>query len=660
LSRAKVQVKNSEHQKGSSMSRTIAGSIKTIVMAILVGLLLISLAIWGVSDAFTPNSSDAAAMVGKEKIKLTEFDRSFRNRLRDENRTRENRITTKDAYGEGLHREVITQMITRTLLNQDADDLGVDINSRDALAFVEGLGTFNNELTGKYDKQKLGELLSRQNNGTTVKKFEQNVYDDLRLEQTLSGVTTGIVAPPDYGKQQYKYMTEQRKVKMLTFDRNAIVPPPDPSDEDLKTYISDNVARYTAPEYRQFTVLRMELAEVLPDMEATDEEIQSMFGDKIRVGQLGTAETRSLLQYVVPDEETANNITAALNAGETAENIQSDFGVDEPLTFENILPNGTTDTVTGEIGFELAVGEAKSVKGSFGTWYSVLATQITPADVPTIEGEKETLVSEIKQNNAEKFIYDALDKIQQSLDEGETLEAAALANGVAVASYDYVSRLGLNQEDQRMQGLNQFVGIASDDKILTEIFTSDVGFEGDAFETSSEGIAAVRVNNILDSKPKAFEAVKEQALQDWHLEKADESLATLTQEVLTRVNAGEALEDILKDYQSGASIRENILIRASRIEGVSGALAVRIFDAGSDESFYGLAANGLDRIVGKVVSIMPNEDTLVGSIADSFKQKAEKLLNEDIQQAYRAALMQDYPPRTIQENIDRVLGIDNQ
>ena len=641
------------------MARSIAGSIKNVVMGILIFLLLISLAIWGVSDAFTPNSSDAAAMVGKEKIKLTDFDRAFRNRLRDENRTRENRITTKDAYGEGLHREVITQMITRNLLQQDADDLGIDINSRDALAFVEGLETFNNELTGKYDQQKLAELLQRQNNGTSVKEFEKDVYNELRLEQTLSGITTGIVAPPDYGKQQYKYMTEQRKVQMLTFDRNAIVPPPDPSDEDLQKFISDNEARYTAPEYRQFTMLRMELAEVLPDMTATDEEIEKLFNYKIRVGQLGSAETRSLLQYISSDEETANKITAALNAGDTQEKIQSDLSAEAPIIFENILPEGTTDPVTGEIGFTLSSGEAKSVKGSFGTWYSVQATAITPAVVPTVENEKETLISEIKQNNAEKFIYDALDNIQQSLDEGETLEAAALANGVAVASYDYVSRLGLNQEDERMEGLNEFVGVASDDKILTEIFTSDVGFEGDVFETTQKGIAAIRVNSILESAPKPFEDVKEQALQNWHLEKADEELAKLSQEVLTRVNAGEALETILTDFETGVSIRENILIRASRVEGVSGALTVRIFDARPGESFYGLAANGLDRIVGKVITIVPNEDVLVGGIADSFKQQAEKLLNEDIQQAYRAALMEDYPPRSLNENIEKILGVNN-
>ncbi|NNC36026.1 MAG: hypothetical protein HKO02_01105 [Hyphomonadaceae bacterium] len=642
------------------MARSIAGSIKNVVMGILIFLLLISLAIWGVSDAFTPNSSDAAAMVGKEKVKLTEFDRSFRNRLREENRTREKRITTKEAYNEGLHREVITQMITRTLLNLDADDLGVDVNSRDALAFVESLETFNNELTGKYDKQKAAELLSRQNNGVTVKKFEEDVYNELRLDQTLSSITTGIVAPPDYGKQQYKYMTEQRKVKMITFDRNAIVPPPDPSDDELKQYIENNIARYTAPEYRRFTLLRMELAQALPDMEATDEEIQKLFDYKIRVGQFGTSETRSLLQFIASNEDTANKITAALNAGETMEKIQSDFGVEAPIVFEDILPEATTDPIVGEAGFELAENEAKSVKGSIGSsWYSVQATKITPAIVPTVDGEKETLIAEIKQNNAEKFIYEAQDKIQQGLDEGLTLDEVALANGVSIASYDYVSRAGLNQEDERLEGLGDFEGVALDDKILTEIFTSDVGFEGDVFETTKKGIAAVRVNDILETAPKSFEAVKEQALQNWHLEKADEALAKLSQDVLARVNEGEELDVILADFPTGASIRENILIRASRVEGVSGALTVQIFDARPGQSFYGLAANGLDRIVGKVITIVPNEDVLVGSIADTFKQQAEKLLNEDIQQAYRAALMDEHPPRSLNENIERVLGINN-
>ena len=77
------------------MTKSLSGMAKTVLLGVIVFLVLISMAIWGVEDAFTPSSRDAAAMVGKDKVRVTDFDREFRNRLRDENRERSERITTK-------------------------------------------------------------------------------------------------------------------------------------------------------------------------------------------------------------------------------------------------------------------------------------------------------------------------------------------------------------------------------------------------------------------------------------------------------------------------------------------------------------------------------------------------------------------------------------
>lgn len=110
----------------------------------------------GVSDAFTPNSKDAAAMVGDNKIKLRDFDRSFQLRLRNENEQTTERMSIRQAIARGLHRDVLNQMITNELVSIDADDLGVDVNRRDAREFVESLGIYNNAITGKYDEKSCG------------------------------------------------------------------------------------------------------------------------------------------------------------------------------------------------------------------------------------------------------------------------------------------------------------------------------------------------------------------------------------------------------------------------------------------------------------------------------------------------------------------------
>jgi len=641
------------------MKRSLTGIIKTVLFAILVGLVLVSMAMWGVSDAFTPSSRDAAAMIGKDKVRLVDFDREFRNRLRTENRARENRITTKQAHAEGLHRTVLNQMINRTLLGLDAADLGVDVNSRDALDFVESLDGFNNEITGKYDKRKLAEILARQNNGTTVKQFEKDVYNELRLNQTISGMTTGIVAPPEFGTQQYKFMTEQRKVRLLEINRNAVVAPPDPSDEDLKAYIDKDPRAFIAPEYRRFTLIRVELTDILPDIEATEEDIADLFDYKIKAGQLGAPERRSIVQFISSDEEKANAITAALNSGLDAAQVQADMQLEDPIIYTDILVSETTVPVVGEIGFKLEQGAAETAT-ELGSWYSIQATGIIPEDVPDLETQRESLIDEIKQRNAENKIYDLNSEIATALEEGATLEEVATANKASIASYDFVSRLGQNEAGEALTGLNQIIGIAGDDEILTEIFTSEPGYNGDVFDTKAKGFAAVRVDEIKASAQRPYEGIRELALEKWHLEQADKELGTLSEALLKRANDGETLETIASEYEDGVSVREVIMMRAARTEGLSGPLTVQIFDGRQGQFIRGLAANGLDRVVAQIDTIVPNADVLVGGVADSFKEQAKERLGEDIQQAYRKALLEKYPAQTIDENIEQILGINSQ
>ena len=642
------------------MANSLIGSIRSVALAIIVGLLLISLAMWGVSDAFTPNSKDAAAMVGDNKIKLRDFDRSFQLRLRNENEQTTERMSIRQAIARGLHRDVLNQMITNELVSIDADDLGVDVNRRDAREFVESLGVYNNAITGKYDEKKLRNVLSRQDSSMTVKRFEEEVYNALRQDQTLASITGGIIAPQAYSDQSYKFMTEQRRVKLLTLGRNAVEKPENPNNEELKAYIAEHQGQYTAPEYRRFTLLRVEVSDLLPDMEASEEKIADLFDYKLKAELLGSPETRSIARIVSTDKATADRATLALNTGKNADAVASEFGLDEPTVYTDILPGATMDPKTGEAAFKMGQGKAETLESSLGTWYSVIVTGITPATIPDMENEREALVTEIKTEKAERFIYDVQDVIQEALDTGATLEEAALGSEVAVASYDFVSSIGENQKGDRMAGLEGWPGISEDDRILTEVFTSEPGFEGNIFETANKGIAAIRVDEIKESARRSFEEVKAQALEAWHLEQANKALATLMDEVADKAAAGESLEVLAAGFEKGAKLRESLMLRAAPPDDLSRHLAIRLFEARSGQTVRGVGANGLDRVVGQVVEIVPNEDILTGTIADTFKEQMAEQINNDIQQAYRVSLLDNNPARSFDENIQKTLGLNDR
>ena len=498
------------------MSQSVFGSFKKIILGtlfiLLIGFLLIGLAMFGVTDAFISQSRDAAAMVGKEKVSLNDFDKFFRSRLSDINKEAPERMTTKQAYARGLHQQVANTLITETLIQLDADDLGLAVNGRDALELVEGLDVFNNEITGKFDKEKMLQQLYRIDRNMSPKQLEEDIHQQIRREQTIASILAGIVAPKVFADQQYKYMTEQRTVKLLRLNKVAVPVAEDPSDEELKAFIEISNTAYIAPEYRRFTLLRMEPENVLPDVEVSEEEIISQYEYKIKAGQLGTEETRSYQQLVANDKEHADKITAAINAGKNIETAVAEFGLEAPLVYENSGPGASSDPKTGEAAYKTATTGAQTIEGSFSSWYSVVVTNIKPKIVPSIESQRASLTQELKTNKANQFLYDASKIIQDGIDQGMTLEEAGKAAGVSVASYDFTSRLGQTRSGQRLEGLPYALGIATDDKILKEIFLSDLGYDNDVFETSNAGIAAIRIDEIKESAPRPFAEIRDKAL----------------------------------------------------------------------------------------------------------------------------------------------------
>jgi peptidyl-prolyl cis-trans isomerase D len=227
-----------------------------------------------------------------------------------------------------------------------------------------------------------------------------------------------------------------------------------------------------------------------------------------------------------------------------------------------------------------------------------------------------------------------------------------------VASIDYISRNGVTESGERLDGLPSIAGVATDDLILKEIFLADTGFDGDVFETTGGGIAAVRVDEIKESAPRPFADVREQALAAWHLKKANEALATLSEDLISRASAGEALKDLGKETGVGAEVTEIFMIRAARTPGLGSQLIIRLFEARKGQTVRGTADNGLDRIIGQVLVITPNEDAIISGISDTLRGQAAEAINSDIQTAYHSAVLAENPAQTMTINIEKTLGIN--
>jgi len=281
------------------MANSIGGKIRSAFVAILVGLLVLAFAVWGVNDIFVPGVRNAVVSVGDASVSTRDFNRDFQSRLREIALQRGEGLTNEEAFQQGVHRDLLGQYQVQLAIEKDAQDLGVGVNRADARAYIEAIPAFRSEITQEFDRNKLEQALARTRNGYTIKKFEEDVLRDLRRIQTVEAIVGGIQAPTGFAKRQFDFLSEQRKATVLTLNKDAVPAPEAPSDEILQAYLDENAVRYTAPEFRQVTMIRLEPSGFLPDVagEIAEQDIQDEFDSRIARGSLGTRQCSGFFFY---------------------------------------------------------------------------------------------------------------------------------------------------------------------------------------------------------------------------------------------------------------------------------------------------------------------------------------------------------------------------
>ena len=107
----------------------IRNLVASIFGKILLGIMVLSFALWGVGDLLNSGNSQLAAKVGKQKVTLDDFYYEFQRSIDDFNNSLERRITLTEAYEEKIHTLVINEMVYDQMINVYANNNNIFVNN---------------------------------------------------------------------------------------------------------------------------------------------------------------------------------------------------------------------------------------------------------------------------------------------------------------------------------------------------------------------------------------------------------------------------------------------------------------------------------------------------------------------------------------------------
>ena len=106
------------------MRKASSNWIGKTIMAVVMGVLIISFGIWGIADIFRGFGQSTVAKIGRTEISMNEFRQLYTDRLQQLGRQFGRPLTMDQARAFGLDRQVLQQTIAEAALNEEARRLG--------------------------------------------------------------------------------------------------------------------------------------------------------------------------------------------------------------------------------------------------------------------------------------------------------------------------------------------------------------------------------------------------------------------------------------------------------------------------------------------------------------------------------------------------------
>src|SRR6188472_4303799 len=120
------------------------------IMAIVMGVLIISFGVWGIADIFKGFGQSTVAKVGGTEISLNEFRQIYTDRLQQIGRQFGRPLTPEQARTFGLDRQVLQQTIAEAALDEEARRMGLGQSDAEIMRAIYADPNFRG-VSGNFD-----------------------------------------------------------------------------------------------------------------------------------------------------------------------------------------------------------------------------------------------------------------------------------------------------------------------------------------------------------------------------------------------------------------------------------------------------------------------------------------------------------------------------
>ena len=626
------------------MLAAVRAFAKSWVAIVLIGLLIVSFAIFGINDVFQASFKDTVVSADGRTITSAEFKRAFDNQRQQLEQQMGQPITLQMAVDNGFDNAVLQRIASTEGLGAVLHKIGIRPSDEEVVAQLQKIPAFLDRVTGRFDKNTYQAALAQA--GLVPETFERSLRDEIAQQQLAVGMGGGLRLPRAYAALGAISQLESRDLAYFVIDPRSMPAPAAPTDAQLTAFMNENAAQLRRPEFRVITVARFSPQAAAGNVAISEEELKKRYD--FRKDTLSRPEGRSAVQIPVKDAATAQQVAARLDKGEAPAAIAKSLNV-EAITYENKPQTAIPDRKVAAAVFSTPVNKAVPVQGDLGmAVIRVLA--VAPGQTVTLDQARPALEAELRKDAAAQKVYELTQTYDEAHQGGASLTEAAQKAGVPTMTIGPVSKDGRDDNGAPLMGLNQ--------KLMETAFSLGAGGESEIQEVGDGEYFAVRVERITPPAMPTLAEVKTELVRVWMLREMTKAMQTRAEQLSDRLRKGETMEAVAGS--AGA--------RVTRIKGVSRQTAGQHREMSEDtlNKTFNTKLGGvftadnvsMGVVVGKLEAIHPGEGAQLAQLTEFARPRMSEAYLREMMDAATVAARKEADVKVDYNRARTALGLE--
>ena len=527
-----------------NMLQTIREKATGIIGVIIIVLISLTFALWGVESYLTGPTNVPAATVNNQEIDAQDFQRRLseqRQRLAAQG------IDVSFLDDPVRRREFLESMIDTEVWRQAADDAGLEVAPAQLRQQIQSAPLF--QVNGQFDIDIYRQWLAMR--GMSAQQLESELRTDGLVQQIPQVLQRTAIVTDAEIQRLARLQNQQRTFDYVVVQAADFIDQVEVTEAEIEAYYNDNLSSFREPEKVAIEYLELSSSDYASTIEPDEATLQARYEDARERFRVAERRRAAHILLEVPEDATEEQVAAIeAEAAALAEQArgEADFAA---LAREHSDDIGSAQD-GGDLGwvsrgdmvepfeealFAMAEGAvSEPVRSSFG-YHVIKLETVEPERGKTFDEAREELAAEYAETEAERQFIDVLDELEQQLNYSDApdMEATAEQFGLELKTAGPFPRSG----GEEIAARREVAEAAFSDTVLID------GLVSDPIILDDNHAVFLRVTDHQEATTRPLEEVREQVVTTLRQQQATEAARERAETLLAQVRTGATLEEIV-------------------------------------------------------------------------------------------------------------------